>query len=257
VAKPRSIAARARIVTERLAIQYPGDAETLCALRHDGAFQLLVATILSAQTTDERVNLVTPALFAAYPAPEELAGANLEELENLIRSTGFFRAKARSLAGMAQALVERFDSVVPQTIDELVTLPGVGRKTANVVLSVAFGLPGLPVDTHVGRLARRLGFSTAEDPVVVERDLCTLVAPGNWGALSLRLILHGRNVCGARRPSCDACVVVDVCPRAGVGSVAPAARSGGAPKSGVGKGGSPASPAPRRRSLQASSRRSR
>lgn len=257
VAKPRSVAARARIVTERLAIQYPGDAATLCALRHDGAFQLLVATILSAQTTDERVNLVTPALFAAYPAPEDLAGANLEELENLIRSTGFFRAKARSLAGMAQALVERFDGVVPQTVDELVTLPGVGRKTANVVLSVAFGLPGLPVDTHVGRLARRLGFSTAEDPVVVERDLCALVAPGNWGAFSLRLILHGRNVCGARRPSCDDCVVVDVCPRAGVGSVAPVARPARAPKSGVGEGGSPASPARKRRSPPASSRRSR
>ena len=153
VAKPRSVAGRARVVAGRLASCYPGDAAALCALRHDGAFQLLVATILSAQTTDERVNLVTPGLFTAFPNPEDLAGADLDELEDLIRSTGFYHAKARSLTGMAQTLVERFDGIVPRTIDELVTLPGVGRKTANVVRSVAFGLPGLPVDTHVGRLA--------------------------------------------------------------------------------------------------------
>jgi endonuclease-3 len=224
VAKPGSIAGRARVVAQRLAAQYPGDAAQLCALLHDGAFQLLVATILSAQTTDARVNTVTPALFAAFPAPEDLVGAGLDELEGIIRPTGFFHAKARSLTGMAQALVERFDGAVPRTIDELVTLPGVGRKTANVVLSVAFGLPGLPVDTHVGRLARRLGLSAAEDPVVVERDLCALVPPDEWGALSVRLILHGRNVCDARRPRCDVCQLADVCLRAGVGSVAPLVR---------------------------------
>jgi endonuclease-3 len=224
MARPRGVAGRARVVAERLAAQYPGDAATLCALRHDGAFQLLVATILSAQTTDERVNLVTPALFAAFPTPEDLADADPGELEDIIRSTGFFRAKARSLIGMAQALVDGFGGVVPRTIEELVTLPGVGRKTANVVLSVAFGAPGLPVDTHVGRLARRLGFSVDDDPVVVERELCALVAPQGWGAFSLRLILHGRQVCLARRPRCDACVLVDVCPRAGVGPFTPARR---------------------------------
>jgi endonuclease-3 len=224
VARRDSIKSRARVVAQRLAVQYPGDAAQLCALTHDGAFQLLVATILSAQTTDARVNTVTPALFAAFPGPEDLAGAGLDELEGIIRPTGFFHAKARSLTGMAQALVERFDGAVPRTIDELVTLPGVGRKTANVVLSVAFGLPGLPVDTHVGRLARRLGLSAAGDPVVVEGDLCALVPPEEWGALSVRLILHGRNVCDARRPRCDACQLADVCPRAGVGSVAPPSR---------------------------------
>jgi len=221
VAKPRSTAGRARVAAQRLAAQFPGDARELCALRHDGAFQLLVATILSAQTTDERVNLVTPALFRAFPTPEDLAGADPGELEEIIRSTGFFRAKARSLAGMAQALVARFAGIVPQTLDGLVTLPGVGRKTANVVLSVAFGLPGLPVDTHVGRLARRLGFSAADDPDVVERDLGTLVAPDEWGAFSLRLILHGRAVCRARRPRCEVCTLADICPSAGVGSVTP------------------------------------
>jgi endonuclease-3 len=224
VAKPRSTAGRARVVLERLAAQYPGDAATLCALRHDGAFQLLVATILSAQTTDERVNLVTPVLFARYPSPEDLAGADPDELEDIIHSTGFFRAKARALTGMAQALAREFSGAVPRTLDELVTLPGVGRKTANVVLSVAFGLPGLPVDTHVGRLARRLGLSSAEDPVVVEHDLCAIVPPAEWGAFSVRLILHGRNVCDARRPRCDACALVDVCPRVGVGCPTSASR---------------------------------
>ncbi len=230
MAKPRSVAGRARLVAERLAIQYPGEAAALCALRHHGAFQLLVATILSAQTTDERVNLVTPALFAAYPTPEDLAGANPDELEDIIRSTGFFRAKARSLTGMAQTLVERFGGVVPETMEELVLLPGVGRKTANVVRSVAFGLPGLAVDTHVGRLARRLGFTVADDPVVVEQDLCALLPPAGWGAFSLRLILHGRQVCVARRPRCDACTLADICPSAGVGSVTTGAHPTPRPK---------------------------
>ena len=208
----------------RLAVQYPGGARDLCELRHDGAFQLLVATILSAQTTDERVNLVTPALFAAFPTPADLAAATVGELEGIIRPTGFFHAKARNLIGMAAALVARYAGEVPRSRDELVTLPGVGRKTANVVLSVAFEEPGLPVDTHVGRLARRLGLTAADDPVAVERDLTALVAPKEWGVLSLRLILHGRSVCRARRPRCEACVLVDICPSAGVGSVAPPAR---------------------------------
>jgi endonuclease-3 len=171
-----------------------------------------VATILSAQTTDERVNQVTPALFARYPSPADLAAANPEEVENLIKPTGFFRNKTRSLIAMAQALEDRFGGEVPRTIEELVTLPGVGRKTANVVLSVDFDVPGLPVDTHVGRLARRLGLTAETDPVKVERELNALVPPEEWGKLSLRLILHGRRVCVARRPRCEECVLEDFCP---------------------------------------------
>jgi endonuclease-3 len=197
-----------------LAKEYPGSVKELCALNHDGPFQLLVATILSAQTTDERVNLVTPALFAAYPTPEALAAAPLEELEERIRSTGFYRNKAKALKGMAQALVERFGGDVPSAMDDLVTLPGVGRKTANVVRSVAMGLPGLPVDTHVGRVTRRLGLTTQTDPVKVELELNALVPEPERGALSLRLILHGRRVCKARTPLCDDCVLVDICPSA-------------------------------------------
>ncbi len=211
---PRTVKGRAKVVEARLASEYPGSAQDLCALRHESAFQLLVATILSAQTTDVRVNLVTPALFAAYPDAESLARADPGKLEEIIRSTGFFRAKSRSLLGMAQGLVERFGGEVPATMGELVTLPGVGRKTANVVLSVAFGKPGLAVDTHVGRLARRLGFTASQDPEVVERDVDALVPPQQWGTLSLRLILHGRAVCVARSPRCPTCVLSDVCPSA-------------------------------------------
>jgi len=196
----------------RLAAEYPGTARELCALRHDNPFQLLVATILSAQTTDERVNQVTPALFTRYPTAADLAAANPDEVEELIKPTGFFRNKTRSLTTMAQALEERFGGQVPATIEELVTLPGVGRKTANVVLSVDFGVPGLPVDTHVGRLVRRLGLTAETDPVKVERELDTLVPPEEWGKLSLRLILHGRRVCVARRPRCEECVLEDFCP---------------------------------------------
>ena len=173
-----------------------------------------MATILSAQTTDERVNEVTPALFRAYPGPEELAGADLEELEALIRPTGFFRNKARSLKAMAAVLVERFGGVVPSSVEDLTTLPGVGRKTANVIRSVALGLPGLPVDTHVGRLSRRLGLTAQTDPVKVEYELSALLPPAEWGSFSLRLILHGRRVCVARRPHCVDCVLNDFCPSA-------------------------------------------
>jgi len=208
--------ARAGIVVDRLRDLYPGSAEELTALSHRNPFELLVATILSAQTTDERVNMVTPALFEAYPTPDDLAKANPEDVERIIRSTGFFRAKTKSLIGMSRELVERFGGEVPRSLDDLVTLPGVGRKTANVVLSVAFSIPGLPVDTHVGRLARRLKFTKSQDPVVVERDLGALVPPEEWGALSLRLILHGRRVCIARRPLCEICVLADVCPSAGI-----------------------------------------
>jgi len=181
---------------------------------HEGPFQLLVATILSAQTTDEMVNKVTPALFARYPTPEPLAEADPAEVEELIHPTGFFRQKTKSLIGMARALEERFGGEVPTELEDLVTLPGVGRKTANVVRSVGFDLPGLPVDTHVRRLARLLRLTTENDPVKIEHDLNAIVPPDERGSLSLRLILHGRRVCMARRPQCDVCILNDVCPSA-------------------------------------------
>jgi endonuclease III len=211
VALPRGARQRVAIVLERLRAEYP---EARTALIHQDPFQLLVATILSAQSTDEVVNKTTPALFARYPTPADLADANPDELEAMIHSTGFFRSKARSLIGMARALEERFDARVPTALEDLVTLPGVGRKTGNVVRSVGFDLPGLPVDTHVGRLARRLRLTTESDPVKAELDLNRLVPPEERGDFSLRLIEHGRRVCYARRPRCDACVLADVCPSA-------------------------------------------
>lgn len=210
--RPRSPRGRAGETVRRLAQEYPGSERELCALAHDGPFQLLVATILSAQTTDEQVNSVTPALFAAYPKPADLAVADTVDVERLIHPTGFFRNKTRSLVAMAAALEERYGGEVPSRMEDLVTLPGVGRKTANVVRSVGFGLPGLPVDTHVGRLARRLGLTEETDPVKVEADLDRLVPPAERGRLSLRLILHGRRVCQARRPRCEECVLSDFCP---------------------------------------------
>ena len=216
----------------RLAREYPGSAEELCALRHEGAFQLLVATILSAQTTDERVNVVTPGVFAAYPTAEALASASLDDLEERIRSTGFFRSKAKNLVGMAQGVVERFGGEVPSSMDDLTSLPGVGRKTANVVRSVALGLPGLPVDTHVGRLTRRLGLTVQTDPVKVESEVGAFVPPAEWGTLSLRLILHGRKVCVARTPRCGVCVLADICPSSQV-----PLRPGSRPRRGAGGAG--------------------
>jgi endonuclease III len=213
-ARPRGAKARADVIVERLAHEYPGTARELCALQHDSPYQLLVATILSAQTTDENVNKATPAVFARYPTPAGLAEADPEELEQLVHSTGFFRSKAKNLIGMARTLEERFSGEVPTDLDDLTKLPGVGRKTGNVIRSVAFGLPGLPVDTHVGRLSRRLKLTLEEDPVKAELALNDLVAPDERGALSLRLILHGRRVCDARRPRCDICVLNDICPSA-------------------------------------------
>ena len=214
--RPRSARGRARETLARLAVEYPGDERELCALEHANAFQLLVATILSAQTTDETVNRVTPAVFLRYPTPADLAAADPTALEDLIRPSGFFRSKARSLLGMAEALEQRFGGIVPEAMDDLVTLPGVGRKTANVVRSVGFGLPGLPVDTHVGRLSRRLGLTAATDPVQAEADLNVLVPPAERGRFSLRLIQHGRRVCTARRPRCGECLLADFCPSAGM-----------------------------------------
>jgi endonuclease-3 len=208
----RTPTARAAIVVERLGRRYPGTPAELCALEHRNPYELLVATILSAQCTDKRVNMVTPALFERYPAVADLAAARVGEVEDLVRSTGFFRAKSASLVAMAQAVLERFGGEIPRELDELVSLPGVGRKTANVVRSVAYGLPGLAVDTHVGRLSRRLGLTSADDPVKVERELCAEVDSSLWGALSLQLILLGREVCVARSPRCGICPLADICP---------------------------------------------
>ena len=207
--RPRSPKGRAAETHRRLADEYP---EAVCELDHEDPFQLLAATILSAQCTDKRVNMVTPNLFAAYPNPEALAGAVLHELEEIVRSTGFYASKAKNLLGMAQRLVEVYDGVVPGEMDDLTSLPGVGRKTANVVRSVALDLPGLPVDTHVGRLSRRLGMTTETDPVKVEFELNPMVPASERGTFSLRLILHGRRVCPSRKPQCGGCVLQDFCP---------------------------------------------
>jgi endonuclease-3 len=214
MAGPRTPKGRAKAIAALLADEYPG-AE--CELDHRNPFELLAATILSAQCTDARVNQVTPGLFARYPGPQELAVADPAEVEQLVRPTGFYAAKTRSLIGMAAALVDRFDGEVPSRLEDLVTLPGVGRKTANVVRSVAFDLPGLPVDTHVQRLARRLGLTEETDPVRIELALNDMVPARERGRFSLRLILHGRRVCAARSPQCGRCVLAAVCP-----SVAPA-----------------------------------
>lgn len=212
--RPRTPGGRAREAMRRLAAEYPGTAVELCELEHGDPFQLLVATILSAQSTDKMVNSVTPGLFRRWPTPEALAAADPAELEEVVHPTGFFRAKARSLLGMAGAVVHRYGGEVPGPIEELVTLPGVGRKTANVIRSVAMDLPGLPVDTHVARLTRRLGLTAETDPVKIERDLNAEIPAAERGRFSLRLILHGRRVCFARKPACDRCVLADFCPSA-------------------------------------------
>ena len=196
----------------RLADEYPGTAVELCELDHSNAFELLCATILSAQSTDVRVNMVTPTLFARFPSPDALAGADPTEVEEIVRSTGFYKNKTKSLIGMAAAVEERFGGEVPTELDDLVTLPGVGRKTGNVIRSVAMDLPGLPVDTHVGRLVVRLGITTETDPVKVEHILNAMVPAPERGTFSLRLILHGRRVCIARKPRCGECVLADFCP---------------------------------------------
>jgi endonuclease-3 len=214
MARPRSPKGRARETFARLAPLYPGTAKELCELDHESAFQLLVATILSAQTTDARVNTVTPELFRRWPDPAALAEANTTEVEAVLQPTGFFRQKTKSVQGMARALLERFGGEVPHRIEDLVTLPGVGRKTANVIRSVGLGEPGLPVDTHVLRLSKRLGLTAEVDPVKVEYALNALLPASDWGLFSERVILHGRRVCDARKPRCDQCVLNDFCPAA-------------------------------------------
>lgn len=209
---------RARRIDRVLAERYP---DARCELDFRSPFELLVATVLSAQTTDVRVNLTTPELFARWPDAEAMAGADPSELEEVLRPTGFFRAKARSLTGIGRALVERFGGEVPARLEDLVTLPGVGRKTANVVLGNAFGVPGITVDTHVQRLSHRLGYTTSDDPVVIEAELGALLERRDWTMASHRLIFHGRRTCFARRPACGACPVASLCPSAGIGETDP------------------------------------
>lgn len=209
---------RARRMGRVLADAYP---QAHCELDFGSPLQLLVATILSAQCTDARVNMVTPAVFARYPTAADLASADRAELEAMIASTGFFRAKAASLQGMAARLVAAYGGVVPATMEDLVTLPGVGRKTANVVLGNAFGIPGITVDTHVGRLARRFGWTGQQDPVRVEADIADLFPAREWTMLSHRMIWHGRRVCHSRRPACGACPLARLCPGFGIGPTDP------------------------------------
>ncbi|CAB4718996.1 unannotated protein [freshwater metagenome] len=212
MAKPRSVKGRAARVQKWLSDAYPGSAQDLCALKYRNPYELLAATILSAQCTDEMVNKVTPNLFSRYPTAADLAHAKPLELEEIVHATGFFRSKAKNLMGMANALEDRFSGEVPSDLADLVSLPGVGRKTANVVRSVVFNEPGLPVDTHVSRLSNRLGLTIETDPVKIEHELNALVPPEDRGAFSLRLILHGRAVCVARRPRCRDCGLADICP---------------------------------------------
>lgn len=219
---PPGAKARAAEVVERLGREY---AEAHTELTHVDPFQLLVAVILSAQTTDVRVNLVTPVLFERYPTPQAMAAVAQEELEDVIRPTGFFRSKARALREMSQDVVTKFGGAVPERMEDLVQLRGVGRKTANVVLGVAFGEAGFPVDTHVKRLTHRLRLTYQTDPVKIEQDVCRIVPREEWTDLSLRLILHGRRVCEARRPRCGECVLADICPSAFLGAAPKAARA--------------------------------
>lgn len=213
-----SDAAQARKIFNALKKTYP---DAHCELDFANPLQLAVATILSAQCTDRRVNLVTPALFKKYPTAQALASAKRSELESLIASTGFFRNKATSIIGLAQKLVGEFNGELPSTLDELVTLPGVGRKTANVILGNAFGVPGITVDTHFGRLVRRFGWSTNTDPVKVERDIMALFPAKDWTMLSHVIIWHGRRRCHAKKPACGACPVAALCPAFGEGPTDP------------------------------------
>jgi endonuclease-3 len=200
-------------VRKELAKLYP---DAACALHHDGPLQLLVATILSAQCTDARVNLVTPALFAKYRTAKDYAQADPKELEGYVAPTGFFRNKAKNIREACRLIVEQHGGEVPRTLDELVKLPGVGRKTANVVLGNCYDTPGITVDTHVGRLSRRLGLTLLDDPVKVESDLMLVIPAPEWTIFSHRMISHGRQVCHSRNPNCPACTLEGFCPKVGV-----------------------------------------
>ncbi|WUH91872.1 endonuclease III [Streptomyces sp. NBC_00433] len=209
---------QARRINRELAEVYP---YAHPELDFENPFELLIATVLSAQTTDLRVNQTTPALFALYPTPEAMAAAQPAALEEILRPTGFFRAKARSVLGLSVALRDDFGGEVPGRLEDLVKLPGVGRKTANVVLGNAFGVPGITVDTHFGRLSRRFGWTTSEDPEKVEQDVAGLFPKSEWTMLSHRVVFHGRRICHARKPACGACPIAHLCPSYGEGEMDP------------------------------------
>ena len=209
---------RARVIYRQLSKSYPN---VRCELDYKNAFQLLVATVLSAPCTDKRVNQTTPALFKKYPNPQKIANADLRDIQKLVKSTGFFRAKAKNIKGLSNKIMEEFDGKVPSNLEDLITLPGVGRKTANVVLGHAFGIPGITVDTHFGRLSRRFGWSKQNNPVKVEFEVGELIAEKEWTNLSQRMIWHGRRVCHSRKPACGACALAKLCPSYGIGEVDP------------------------------------
>ena len=209
---------RAEVIYRQLSKSYPN---VRCELDYKNAFQLLVATVLSAQCTDKRVNQTTPALFKKYPNPQKMAKADLKDIQNLVKSTGFFIAKAKNIKGLSNKIMEEFDGKVPSNLEDLITLPGVGRKTANVVLGHAFGIPGITVDTHFGRLSRRFGWSKQNNPVKVEFEVGELIPEKEWTNLSQRMIWHGRRVCHSRKPACGACALAKLCPSYGIGEVDP------------------------------------
>ena len=209
---------RAKVIYRQLSKNYPN---VRCELDYKNAFQLLVATVLSAQCTDKRVNQTTPALFKKYPNPQKMAKADLRDIQKLVKSTGFFRAKAKNIKGLSNKIMEEFDGNVPSNLEDLITLPGVGRKTANVVLGHAFGIPGITVDTHFGRLSRRFGWSKQKNPVKVEFEVGELIPEKEWTNLSQRMIWHGRRVCHSRKPACGACALAKLCPSYGIGEVDP------------------------------------
>jgi endonuclease-3 len=213
-----ALTTRAIAIDTKLSQMFP---EAKCELDYENPLQLLVATVLSAQCTDKRVNMVTPVLFKKYPKVADLAAAPIEDIEAIIRSTGFYHNKAMSIKGLSAAIIERFAGEVPNTLEELVTLPGAGRKTANVVLGNAFGVPGVTVDTHVGRIARRLGWTKNTDPVKVEFDIMAILPSEYWTMLNHRLIFLGRRVCHSRKPACGACELAGMCPSFGEGPTDP------------------------------------
>ena len=209
---------KAKVIYRQLSKNYPN---VKCELDYKNAFQLLVATVLSAQCTDKRVNQTTPALFKKYPNPQKMAKADLKDIQSLVKSTGFFRAKAKNIKGLSNKIMEEFNGMVPSNLEDLITLPGVGRKTANVVLGHAFGIPGITVDTHFGRLSRRFGWSKQNNPVKVEFEVGELIPQKEWTNLSQRMIWHGRRVCHSRKPACGACALAKLCPSYGIGEVDP------------------------------------
>ena len=209
---------RARVIYRILSKTYPN---VRCELNYKTAYQLLVATVLSAQCTDKRVNQTTPALFKKYPNPLKMAQADIKDIQRLVKSTGFYRAKAKNIKTFSSKIITDFDGEVPNKLENLITLPGVGRKTANVVLGHAFGIPGITVDTHFGRLSRRFGWSKSLDPVKVEFEVGKLIAEKEWSNLSQRLIWHGRRVCHSRKPACGACPIAKYCPSYGMGEIDP------------------------------------